>query len=107
MTYWSLIRAGSDSPFNPHRVAQLELEWWIVHRQRARRQSGDFVASLAALQAEIYGLPSARFREHAQARADAMTLCDRRTESHGATNADWAGICNLLDRSWVSLKNVI
>jgi hypothetical protein len=105
--YWSLIRAGSESPFNPHRVAQLELEWWIVHRQRARRQSGDLVESLAALQAEIYRLPIALFKEHAQARADAMTLCDQRTASNGATDADWIGIYNLLDRSWVSLKNVI
>jgi hypothetical protein len=39
--------------------------------------------------------------------ADAMTLCDQRTASNGATDADWTGIYNLLDRSWVSLENVI
>jgi hypothetical protein len=105
--YYSLIRSGSDSPFDVRRAAQLELEWWIIHRQRARHAPGDLAASLAALQAEIYGLPAERFTEHGQARAEAMAVRDDRAESGGVSDGDWRRINDLLDRSWVSLKNVI
>src|SRR5450755_1653004 len=108
VAYYSLIRAGSDVPFDPRQAARLELEWWIIHRQRARRHApGDLAESLATLQAEIYGQPAYRFIEHGQARADAMGLRDQRAESGRVTDADWKRIQDLLDRSWVSLKSAI
>jgi hypothetical protein len=107
LAYYSLIRAGSESPFDVQRAARLELEWWIVHRQRKQHAPADLPASLAALQAEIYSEPADRFREHAQKRADAMLLRDERAESGGLTDSDWQHINDMLDTSWVSLKNVI
>jgi hypothetical protein len=105
--YYSLIRAGSESAFDVQRAAQLELEWWIIHRQRARHAPGDLAESLAALQAELYGLPAVRFREHAQARADAMLLRDQRAQAGQVSTADWKRINYLLDESWVSLLRVV
>lgn len=35
------------------KVARLELEWWIIHRQRASHTSGDLEAALALLAAGI------------------------------------------------------
>lgn len=106
-TYYSMIRAASDSPFDAQRAARLELEWWIIHRQRAQHAPGDLVEALAALQAEIYREPAERFREHGQARADAMILRDEKSESGGVSDRDWERIQDLLDRSWVSLKTQI
>jgi hypothetical protein len=46
--YYSIVRRGSDAPFDRgsdapfdvEKSAQLELEWWIVHRERDRREPG-------------------------------------------------------------------
>jgi hypothetical protein len=107
VAYYSLIRAGSDTPFNLQEVARLELEWWIVHRQRAHHPAGDLPQSLAALQAAIYNEPAEQLSEHAQARGDAMIIRDKRAASGGVSDADWNQINRLLNASWVSLKNVV
>ena|SRR5262245_63713090 len=36
--FYGEIRKISDIPFDVDRVAQLELEWWIIHRQRAEHK---------------------------------------------------------------------
>ncbi len=102
-SFYTLIRSASASPFDPRVAAQRELEWWIVHRERARLPAGELERSLAALQSGIFGLPAEAFAEHAAARAEAMVLRD----SHAAsiTPADWQQIASLLDRSWSSLHH--
>jgi hypothetical protein len=107
VAYYSLIRAGSDTPFDSRQAARLELDWWIVHRQRTQHPPGDLPASLAALQAAIYNVPAQQLSTHAQARADAMTVRDLRSASGGVSDADWQRINQLLDTSWVSLKDVV
>jgi hypothetical protein len=105
--YYSLIRRGSNIPFDDKKAAALELEWWIIHRERAQHPSADLVDGLAALQAEIYQRPAASFTIHAQARAEAMLIRDARAESGGVSEADWRRIGELLDRSWVSLEQAV
>src|SRR6266478_7486701 len=39
LDYYSAIRRISDTPFDTDRAARLELEWWIVHREREDRKS--------------------------------------------------------------------
>lgn len=89
---------------NVSEAARLELEWWIVHRQRATAPAGSLERALAELQAEIYRLPAAGFAEHARLRAEAMLLRDRKAEAGGVTDADWARIRELLVGSWTSLS---
>ena len=105
--YYSLIQAGSDTPFDLQQVPRLELEWWIVHRQRAEHAPGDLPESLAALQAGIYHKPVQQFSAHAQARADAMILRDSWAASGGVSDRDWNRINQLLNTSWLSLKKVV
>lgn len=97
--YYELIRRSSATPFDVQRVAELELEWWIVHRQRDRHKPGDLERALAELQAAVYGRPAAEFRQHARFRAEAMVMRD--------AGGDWARIGELLDRSWVSLYDAV
>jgi len=105
--YYSLIRSASVSRFDPHRAASLELDWWIVHRERADHTPADLSRSLAALQSEIYALPEDRFREHGDARAEAMLLRDTRAAEGALTEADWTRIGALLNRSWTSLRQAL
>jgi hypothetical protein len=105
--YYSLIRRASTTGFDVHRVASLELDWWIAHRERARHDPAELYRALAQLQAEIYRLPEERFAEHARARGEAMLLRDERAESGSPSEADWRRIGELLDRSWISLRTAV
>jgi hypothetical protein len=97
--YYGLIRRASATPFDVQRVAELELEWWIVHRQRDRHAPGDLERALAEQQAAIYGRPAAEFQRHARLRAQAMLVRD--------AGGDWGRIAELLDRSWVALYDAV
>jgi hypothetical protein len=99
--YYRDIAAMSDHAFDARRAAALELEWWIVHRENPQALPG----ALAALQAEIYGLPASRFAEHARLRAEAMDLRDGKGAA--ITEADWRRIGEMLARSWDSLHAAV
>lgn len=105
--FYESVRKMSDIPFDVNRAAGLELEWWIIHRERARHAAQDLARALAELQAEIYRVPVERLTEHAALRADAMTIRDTKAEQGGVTEADWARIDELLHRSWRSLSAAV
>jgi hypothetical protein len=107
VSFYSAIRRVSDIPFDVDRAARLELEWWIVHRERDKHASDDLALSLAALSSELYQMPAERFTEYARLRAEAMTIRDTKADAGGVTKADWAKIDDLLHASWRSLFNVI
>jgi hypothetical protein len=103
-SYYAEIRRVSDVPFDAERAARLELEWWIIHRQRESHQEEDLARSLANLAAEIYQVPAERLMEHGRLRAEAMRIRDNQAEAGGVTEADWQKIDELLRASWRSLK---
>lgn len=106
--FYSMIQRHSRTSFHVDNVARLELEWWIVHRERAHHPPADLELSLAQLQAAIYRRPVGQFEDHAKARADAMLLRDARAEQAGSPSEDdWRRIGALLDRSWVGLQTVV
>jgi hypothetical protein len=105
--FYDAIRKMSDIPFDVDRAARLELEWWIIHRQRAQHAPGDLDKALAELQAEIYHVPLDRLMEHGRLRAEAMTTRDTKAEKGGVTEADWARINELLKESWRSLAKAV
>lgn len=105
--FYAEIRKLSDIPFDVDRVARLELEWWIIHRQRAEHKPGDLEKALAELQAEIYRVPLERMIEHGRLRAEAMTIRDTKAEAGGVSEADWAKINELLKESWGSLVKAV
>jgi hypothetical protein len=89
----------SNIAFNPQRAARLELEWWIVHRERAQHGPNDLVAVLAAEAAEIYQEPAESMSEHARLRAEAMTIRDTQAERGELTEDEWSRIDELLHQS--------
>lgn len=107
LKFYAAIRKMSDIPFDADRAARLELEWWIIHRQRDQHAPGDLAKALAELQAEIYHVPVDRVLEHGRLRAEAMTIRDTQAEKGGVTEADWTRINELLKESWESLAKAV
>ena len=105
--FYGAIRKMSDIPFDVDRAARLELEWWIIHRQRAQHAPGDLEKALAELQSEIYRVPVDRLTEHGRSRAEAMVIRDTKAENGGVTEADWVRINELLKESWRSLAQAV
>jgi hypothetical protein len=107
VSFYQSIRAVSDTDFDVRRAAQLELEWWIIHRERKRRAPGDLERALADLAAELYRVPAERLSEHARLRAAAMEIRDTKAEQGGVTEDDWRRIDELLHQSWRSLHRAV
>jgi hypothetical protein len=107
VSYYTLVHRTTTPPFDVNKTAALELEWWIIHRERATYGKKELDQSLADLQAEIYGRPAGDFAEHAGARADAMELRDERAESGSPSADDWRRIGQMLDVSWTSIQRTV
>ena len=107
LKFYADVRKVSNVPFDTERAAHLELEWWIIHRQRAQHAPGDLDRALAELQAELYRVPVERVMEHGRLRAEAMTIRDTKAETTGVTEEDWAKINQLLRQSWRSLAQAV
>jgi hypothetical protein len=107
VTFYAAIGRVSSEAFDVQRAARLELDWWIVHRERALHPREDLDRNLAELQGELYHLPVDPLMEHARLRADAMLLRDRGAENGNPTERQWAEIDRLLHLSWRSLWDVV
>jgi hypothetical protein len=106
-SYFAAIRRVNRADFDPERVARLELEWWIVRRQRAERPPEDLEAAIAAVDGMLYGVPPESLRDHAQLRAEALAVRDAGTSAGGVEGVDWRQVEELLRQSWVALQNVV
>lgn len=101
--FYSAVNRISTTPFDESKAAQLELEWWIVHRQREQYGQEALARALADLQTELFRLPADRFSKHGQLRAEAMTLRDTKWDAGGMAETDWSKIHELLRGSWQDL----
>ena len=83
--FYALVRLSYGEPASPAVAAELEVDWWRVHREvqysTAPRGAGDeLVESLARLYCYLYGEPEAEVRPAAVHRARAMDLSDQWVE---------------------------
>ena len=102
--YFTDIHSISESPFDVDRAARTELEWWIVHRERARHAPGDLSRSLAVAAGALYQVDPLRLATYGDERALAMTIRDDRQAAGGVSEADWTAIDQHLRRSWGALR---
>ena len=103
MRYYRALRKVSTTPFDVEQEAQLELEWWIVHRQREQHAPGDLDRALAEAAAELYRVPAESLMEYGRLRTEAMNIRDRKAVAGGVTEEDWKQIEELLRGSWRAL----
>src|SRR4051794_40959520 len=87
--FYSEIHDISTTDFDVKRAAKLELEWWIVHRERAKYQEGDLANALADAASALYNVPKEKLLEYGKARAEAMKIRDTKAETSGVTEEDW------------------
>jgi hypothetical protein len=79
--FYRLLARHHDEAFDARRASELEVEWWRIHREHQREDSGGseapLVAALAALYAYVYGVSEAEVRVAAEERALAMHYSDQ------------------------------
>ena len=103
--YYHSIQDLTVEQFDVPRVANLELEWWIVHRQRDRYSYNDLSNALIQTSAALYNQPARDFAAYGPLRAEAMRLCDEAGRKNGgATEADWERIDAVLNSAWSALR---
>src|SRR5450755_650307 len=79
--FYALLRRRYHEPFDPAHAAELEVDWWRVHRTHQHAEPGDdrrpLVDALAALYAYVYGVAEGDVRAAAEQRSLAMDHSDR------------------------------
>lgn len=107
LSYFKLVRRTGNIAFDAPKAAELELEWWIVHREHTRHTEIDLGRACAAASAALYAVPPEKTLEHGLLRAKAMLLRDTREEAGILSAGDWTSIESLLHQSYQSLYRVI
>jgi hypothetical protein len=79
--FYRLIVRNYGESLDPTRAAELEVEWWRVHREHQHGTSSDgegpLIDALSALYSYVYSVPVVDVRVPAQERALAMRHSDR------------------------------
>jgi hypothetical protein len=81
--FYRLLRTSERASFDPLRAAELEVEWWRVHRenQHGADAGEELIAALRDLYAYTYAAEPAEVRRAAELRAGAMDVSDRWVEA--------------------------
>lgn len=103
--FYRVISDHNVAPFHYKKAAELELAWWEVHR-RSHTNNPALEQSLAEGSAAIYGVDSARLKDHAHYRAEAMIL-PRHEGDSVANQTDWPKITELTIKSWRALHEAV
>ncbi len=106
-SYFTAIHRTGDIDFDIKNAAKLELEWWIVHRQRERYGKAALDSACANAAAAIYLVSPDSTLEHGRLRADAMVIRDVRAAAGRVSEEEWAQIDELLRECYQSLRRVI
>jgi hypothetical protein len=79
--FYALVRLSHGEPASPAKAAELEIDWWRVHRQVQYSTPGvaadDLVESVTRLYCYLFGEPEAEIRPAAVHRVRAMGLSDQ------------------------------
>ena len=106
-SYFTTIHRTGDINFNIKSAAKLELEWWIVHRQRERYGKAALDTACANAAAAIYLVSPDSTFEHGRLRAEAMVIRDVQAAAGGVSEEEWAQIDILLQACYNSLSRAI
>jgi polyketide cyclase/dehydrase/lipid transport protein len=106
--FYRIVARTSGGAFDPRRVAELELRYWVIHRELAEapeRDNRPLVESLAALHGALFGRTPAELWDSAERRAEAAAAVDRITGRRSTdVAADWRRVEECLRRAYGQIK---
>lgn len=107
--FYRVARRYSGLQFDPVQVAQLELQYFDVHRRLVGAEDkSEFVETMAQLHSAIFGLSPEAVRESAQWRVRATDIVDLITGKHSTdVEEDWAKLEEYLRRCYRSLQQAL
>jgi hypothetical protein len=84
---------GKGLPFDAEKVAGIEFQYWILHRERGINPNNDpepYIQCLTELHSAIFGLPNEQTRYSGEKRAEGTDAIDRVTGKRSTDiEADW------------------
>ncbi|HSX18238.1 MAG TPA: hypothetical protein VLE51_02705 [Candidatus Saccharimonadales bacterium] len=101
-------KVGSDhsvEPFDYHKAAELELEWWDIHRY-PEKYDKSLEQSIAEAAAVVYHCQPKDLREYASYRAQAAGMLTHESDKYPEKN-DWPKIDDLLYKTWQSFSEAV
>jgi hypothetical protein len=79
--FYELVRREHGESYDPAVAAELELDWWRIHREHQWYGKAEdeeaLITAMARLYSYAYGVPESGVRPAAEQRAIAMRLSDR------------------------------
>ena len=107
--FYQFIKNVHREDFDVRRAAQLEVNWWSVHRRLfGNAENQELVDALTGLYAEAYGLNPAKVQAAARQRAQGMLVSDLWVNAgKPADSPVLAQEEEMLLQSYVSLKEAI
>ena len=103
--FYRLLSKHSMEPFDYKKAAELELEWWNIHRYPSKYKK-TLQQSLAEGMAVVYKVKPESLSEYAHHRAVAMMIPNHEGDKQ-VTPPDWAKVETLLLKSWQSLHEAV
>ncbi len=103
--FYRLARRYSGMQFDPRRVALFESDYWEVHRRLVgQADKSDFIDTLIALHAAIFGIDMEQARESSELRVEANNVLDTITGHTSDDPArDWQRCEDLLTQCYTSI----
>lgn len=103
--FYALVSRHSGLQFDYVRAAELELQWWEVHRASYKNNPA-LERSLAEAAAVVYGVDVDSLRDYARYRAQAMILPQHEGDDQ-PTPTDWPAVRALTVQSWKALHEAV
>jgi len=107
--FYYFAASSNGGAFDPHGVADLELRYWVIHRELAETTDADkrpLIECVAALHAALFNRAPADMWESARSRVQAADAVDRITSRRSVDPAaDWALVESSLRRAYAQAKD--
>jgi hypothetical protein len=112
--FFAKARPGLQIEASAQKLAELEMDYWVVHRELALRRSQNhddhdieaMTQSLANLHAALFNATPEAMRESAEYRALAAKAVDRITGNYSKDiTADWQEVESYLQKAYRAVEN--
>jgi hypothetical protein len=109
--FYCIAADANRGAFDSHTVADLELRYWVIHRELAARPDADkhpLIECVAALHAALFGCIPAAVWASAVSRVAAANAVDQITSRRSSDPAaDWELVESSLRRAYQQVKSAV